>query len=204
MSSTAIRAISPADLDIACEVVGLAFADNPNTLAIARGDPARAERIMRAGVRVGKLGRPASTAIVAEHGGDIVGVLNAAAWPECQMSLGEKLKTAPAMIKAIGSALPRAFAMLTAWEKHDPKQAHWHIGPIAVRPGLQGQGIGSTMLGSFLETVDAAGLPAYLETDVDRNVPLYERFGFKIIARADINGVDNRFLWRAAAQSQPI
>lgn len=151
---------------------------------------------MKAGARVGKLTRPECHAIVAERDGVFVGVLNAAEWPACQMSIREKLRTTPAMMRAVRTALPRTFAMLSGWEKHDPKRPHWHIGPIGVRPDLQGQSIGSTLLGSFLDEVDAAASAAYLETDVDRNVTLYERFGFKVIGRTDINGVDNRFLWR--------
>jgi hypothetical protein len=30
---------------------------------------------------------------------------------------------------------------------------------------------------------DSRGSPAYLETDVDRNVALYEEFGFKVMGR---------------------
>jgi hypothetical protein len=33
---------------------------------------------------------------------------------------------------------------------------------------------------------------------VDRNVALYETFGFRVIARADIMSVNNRFMWREA------
>jgi hypothetical protein len=34
---------------------------------------------------------------------------------------------------------------------------------------------------------------------VNRNVPLYGRFGFRVIGQRDINGVNNRFLWREPA-----
>jgi len=68
--------------------------------------------------------------------------------------------------------------------------------PIGVHPECQGQGIGKAMLASFLKVVDEQGMPAYLEADVDRNIALYKKFGFKVIARADIAGVENRFMWR--------
>ena len=51
--------------------------------------------------------------------------------------------------------------------------------------------------------VDEQGSPAYLETDVDRNVALYEKFGFKVIAHADVMGVNNRFMWRPAGAGSP-
>ena len=43
-----IRLLSPEDMDAACEVIGLAFADNPHTLAVVRGDRSRGARMMRA------------------------------------------------------------------------------------------------------------------------------------------------------------
>jgi hypothetical protein len=52
-----IRKMSPGDMDPACEVIGLAFEDNPNTLAVVRGDRSRARRMMQAAVRAVKLGR---------------------------------------------------------------------------------------------------------------------------------------------------
>ena len=56
------------------------------------------------------------------------------------------------------------------------------------------------MLAAFLNMADAQGAPAYLETDLDSNVALYEQFGFKVIAQERISGVNNRFMWRQAAQ----
>ena len=53
-----------------------------------------------------------------------------------------------------------------------------------------------TLLTAALETADGKGLAAFLETDVDRNVGIYERFGFVTISRHHILGIDNRFMWR--------
>ena len=44
--------------------------------------------------------------------------------------------------------------------------------------------------------VDEQATPAFLETDVDRNVKLYEQFGFQVIAKAEIIGINTRFMWR--------
>lgn len=191
-----IRRMSPRDMDDACEVIGIAFEDNPNTLAVARGDRPRARRMMEAAVRAAKLGRKYSHVLLAEEEGRIVGVLNAAEWPNCQLSIGEKLRAAPVMIRVMGWGLPKSLKMMSEWARQDPQEGHWHLGPIGVRPELQGRGIGKALIGSFLNTVDEQGLPAYLETDVDRNVVLYEKFGFKVVAQTEINGVNKRFMWR--------
>jgi predicted N-acetyltransferase YhbS len=98
----------------------------------------------------------------------------------------------------MGSALPRAAAMMSARAKHDPHEPHWHIGPLGVHPAHQGGGIGGQLLGSFLEMVDRQGATAFLETDVDRNVALYKRFGFVVVAAEQIVGVNTRFMSRVA------
>ncbi|MFI9503194.1 GNAT family N-acetyltransferase [Nocardia sp. NPDC052566] len=198
MDDIRIRPMVAADMAAACEVLGLAFADNPNTLALAGGDRVKAERIMRSGVRVGKLGRKFTQVFVAERAGAVVAVFNAAQWPRCQLSAAEKLRTAPRMLGLLGTALPRAATAIRVMAKHDPAQPHWHLGPIGVHPDHQGRGIAKTMLTMFLGTADEQRIPAYLETDVERNVRLYQSFGFEVVDRADINGVDNRFMWRAA------
>ena len=107
-----IRPISPQDMDAVCEVIGLAFTDNPSTLANVRGDRAKARRTMQDAVRVAKFGRPWSHALVALQGTMVVGALNAAAWPHCQMGIAAKIKTAPSMLRIMNTALPRAFTMM--------------------------------------------------------------------------------------------
>jgi hypothetical protein len=51
MEQINIRRMSPNDIDAACKILGLAFADNPTTLMVARGDRARAQRITESGAR---------------------------------------------------------------------------------------------------------------------------------------------------------
>lgn len=183
-------------MDAACRILGLAFADNPNTLAIVGRDRVRAERMMRTGAGVAKLARKASHALIAQQGEAIVGVLNAAEWPHCQMRTLEKLVTAPTMIHAAGSGSLRALKLSTVWARHDPHEHHWHLGPIGVLPELHGRGVGTALLNAFLERIDATRSAAYLEADVDKNVALYQKVGFNVTAHKDILGIDNRFMWR--------
>ncbi len=84
------------------------------------------------------------------------------------------------------------------WARRDPKEQHWHLGPIGVLPQHQGKGIGSMLMERFCREVDACGAQAYLETDKDVNVRFYEKFGFKLMEEADIFGVMNRYMLRGA------
>jgi ribosomal protein S18 acetylase RimI-like enzyme len=191
-----IRAMTIKDMDAVCEVIGLAFAENPSTLANVRGDRERARQTMRDAVRIAKFGRPWSHALVALQAGRIAGVLNAAEWPHCQLSILEKVRTTPSMVRIMRTALPRAFTMMSKREAADPPRPHWHVGPVGVLPECQGRGIGKALFESFLGDIDEREAAAFLETDVGRNVTLYEKLGFSVTMRKEIIGVDTRFMWR--------
>ena len=90
----------------------------------------------------------------------------------------------------------RKAVWLNEWDRHDPKDQHWHLGPIGVLPAHQGVGVGSMLMERFCSEVDACRADAYLETDKDENVEFYKKFGFKIISEPVILGVKNRYMLR--------
>ena len=90
----------------------------------------------------------------------------------------------------------RKFVWHTEWARHDPLSQHWHLGPIGVLPSHQGLGIGSMLMERFCREVDACLSKAYLETDRDKNVRFYEKFGFKIVSESEIFNVKNRYMLR--------
>lgn len=59
----------------------------------------------------------------------------------------------------------------------------WFIG---VAPEMQGKGIGSKMLAEIIENSRSKGRPVCLETSTLRNIPWYQKFGFKIYHEADL------------------
>ncbi len=58
---------------------------------------------------------------------------------------------------------------------------HWYLFLLGVDPQHQGKGYASTLLREVLSRIDEEGLPCYLETEVEKNVPMYEHFGFDVI-----------------------
>ena len=82
------------------------------------------------------------------------------------------------------------------WAKHDPSEQHWHLGPIGVLSTYQGLGVGSLLMERFCKEVDACVAKAYLETDLEKNVRFYEKFGFKVVSESEIFGVKNRYMFR--------
>jgi ribosomal protein S18 acetylase RimI-like enzyme len=66
-------------------------------------------------------------------------------------------------------------------ESHIPDEPHWMLDMVGVDPDQQGQGIGSALVRHGLSLADRDGVSAFLETGNPRNVPYYERLGFRVI-----------------------
>ena len=60
---------------------------------------------------------------------------------------------------------------------HSTERDHLYLAFIGVARGKQGQGLGGKLLAERLRRVD---VPVYLEASSARNVPLYERHGFRL------------------------
>jgi ribosomal protein S18 acetylase RimI-like enzyme len=63
---------------------------------------------------------------------------------------------------------------------------HWFLQTIGVDPPFQGKGYAGKLLSPMFARIDREGLPCYLETLDETNVPLYEHFGFRVVEQAAI------------------
>ncbi len=63
---------------------------------------------------------------------------------------------------------------------------HWYLQVLGVNPEFQGKGYSSKLVRGMLTKVDSQHLPCYLETIDEKNVSIYERFGFRVIERSAI------------------
>ncbi len=70
----------------------------------------------------------------------------------------------------------------------DAPEPHWYLWTLGVDPPRQGQGVGGALLQPVLARADGEGLPCYLETDKDINVPFYRRHGFEVLVEDDLPG----------------
>ncbi len=197
MIEVAISDLGRRELIFAAGVLGRGMRDNPGTFAVFGDDPLRrmraSERAFRSVLPLMK--RPP---LCARRGDWIVGVCGMAPPGTCQPPPFDQLRLLPAMLSIGPGTLPRVFRWLRAWADRDSKDRHWHLGPVAVEPGLQGMGIGSQMMERFCAMMDQEEELAYLETDKPENVRFYERFGFQTIDEAQVLGNPNWFMRREA------
>jgi GNAT superfamily N-acetyltransferase len=133
----------------------------------------------------------------------LLGICGVARPGFCQPGPLEKLCVLPAVVfsNPPGAAL-RVLNWTAAWAHRDPAGTHWHLGPVAIEPCVQRQGIGCALLTALCIHVDAFGAVAYLETDRRTNVRFYERFGFAVVAEADVLGVPNWFMSRPGGHAR--
>ena len=63
---------------------------------------------------------------------------------------------------------------------------HWYLGLIGVDPEFQGRGYASALIKPMLAQIDKEHLPCYLETANEKNVPVYEHYGFEVVESGTI------------------
>jgi GNAT superfamily N-acetyltransferase len=189
-----VAPLGPADLGAAAAVAARGMRDNPLHLAVIGNDPDRRARLMRA-VFLALLSHGRRWVLGAFLRGRLIGVAAYAEPGRCQPTV----RQLPSLLRpaaGFGFRAPRALRWLTTWARHDPREPHSHLGPVAVAPDMHGQGIGSRLLQEYVDECDEAGELAYLETDKSQNVRFYQRFGFSVADQAKVVGVQNWFMTR--------
>lgn len=83
--------------------------------------------------------------------------------------------------------------LLKACEPYHIDEPHWHLSLIAVDPICRGQGLGGKLLEHGLAICDRDHLPVYLESTTSRNLTIYQRHGFELLAEVRLDGTPSRY-----------
>ena len=183
------------DIQQSAKVLSIAMLNNPHHIGVFQGNGEK-ERLEIERMFSGLLNNLPGVVILAKENEKIIGVMR--------------------MKSCIGSVIDdqdpfenendfdwRKSVWFREWAKHDPVEQHWHLGPVGVLPTHQGLGIGTILMDRFCREVDACMAMAYLETDLDKNVRFYEKFGFTVVSECDIFGVNNRYMRRDSQTVAP-
>jgi GNAT superfamily N-acetyltransferase len=102
------------------------------------------------------------------------------------------------LLRAFGRHIPRALRSISAVEHRHPKEPHWYLADLGTAPRNQGKGVGSALMAPVLELCDTEGLPAYLESSKESNIPFYGRHGFEVTGEIRLpRGPIVWAMWRA-------
>lgn len=202
-STVEVRDLRRSEIGAAVALLARGMRDNPLHVAAYGTDPERRRRSLEQTFNTLFRVFGAQQPICALAGGTLVAVTGVAPAGTCQPTAiqMQRLRSLRNIIAIGPVASARAGKWLAAWGERDPDQPHSHLGPLAVDAHLQGRGIGSKMMAEYCLRLDARGEAAYLETDKRENVHFYERYGFAVIAQADVIGVPNWFMFRQPRRS---
>jgi len=67
---------------------------------------------------------------------------------------------------------------------------HWYLEIIGVDPPYQGQGFSSRLVRTVLKRIDRERMPCFLETNTEKNVSIYRRFGFEVVSEDKMPGTE--------------
>jgi GNAT superfamily N-acetyltransferase len=179
----AVRAATRNELDPAADALSAAFVHDPILDWFMREDAARdAARLRFFRLIVEEVAFP-DGAVEQPMGRGA-----AALWIPSEklhaQPLHRELRALPTLLHATGlNRFPRLMTLRTAMdERHPMERPHDYLWFVGVEPRMQGQGLGSLLLKDRTDRLDAAGRCAFLQTATPRNVTLYHRHGFEVVA----------------------
>ena len=191
MDSLTLSFMEKNDIKESARVLSVAMLNNPLHIAVFQGKGEK-ERMEIEKMFCDLLIELPGIVFLAKEKQNIIGVMR---MKSCD---GSQAADAPKNVKDENNIGWRKSVWHTEWSRHDPLGQHWHLGPIGVLPAHQGSGIGSLLMERFCMEVDACLAKAYLETDLDKNVRFYKRFGFNVVSETKIFDVKNCYMLRAS------
>ena len=101
----------------------------------------------------------------------------------------------------------RVLEMFHAFERNHPHEPpHYYLSLLATHPGHSGRRLGVGLVAESLAEIDAADPPAaaFLESSNPRNVPRYERLGFRPTREVElVAGLTGTQMWRGPGGTVP-
>lgn len=192
-----IRELRPAELEDAAALLAEGMLENPTHVAVFGAHPVRRrQRLLRFLRGIVHYVDGHGSLIGAFADDELVGTLGVILPHGCRPPLVEGIGTAAAMAFNPPVVVLRTAVWLTAWRRRDPREPHWHLGPMAVRAAFRRRGIARAMMTRVCERIDQSGGAAWLETDLSQNAAFYERMGFMTMHTGPVLGVTNWFMQR--------
>lgn len=107
--------------------------------------------------------------------------------------LAEGLPFLPEGLPSVGKASRLNDIVKANW----PKEPHWYLSVLSIEPASQGLGHGSALIAPGLERADSDGVGVWLETQTEKNLPFYARFGFELVNQVEVDpGIPLWMMWR--------
>lgn len=193
-----------AHLDQMTETVRLAFRDDPTWSPIVEERALTPETphtywslFVRSASRYPWMGR-----IPGDHG--VQAAVSVWFPPGSDELTAEEVSAFPAFAEACFGAdtATDLFEITDRFDEARPDGDYFYLSLLAVHPTRRGEGLGMQLLRSNLDTIDALGVPSYLESSNPANDHRYERLGYRKHGNIHLpSGLILTTMWR---DPQPI
>lgn len=195
-ASASVRVAKADDSEALGETLARAFHDDPVMLHFLPKPEGRHAKLARIFKLLFKLGRPYGACYV-------TGNYEAATlWrpPEqWHVPFWQYIVNGPELLGIFGTNALNVMNTMDMVEKNHAKKPHWYLQVIGTDPAKQGKGFASLIMRDRLAAIDAAHMPAYLESSKDSNIPIYRNFGFEVTGEIKIpDGPTIWPMWREA------
>ncbi len=200
-----IATITPAEYSRAASVLGRAFEEDPQWVALNPDPERRRTRLPQ--MFMGAIRLTAAADGVPER---TAGCEAVALWLSPGNDIGLVpivrsgwLRSVRWMLTPPYRTLLHKFEVMRTFENRrkllmpDP---HWYLMALGVDPAHQGRGYGPMLVLHATERADRGGFPMYVETETDLNERLYQKLGFETVDQFTMKGigVDFSLMVRAA------
>jgi ribosomal protein S18 acetylase RimI-like enzyme len=199
-SGGVVRRARPDDVASLAETLARAFDDDPVPQWLFRGDRRRRKGLRRffaiqLRYMAGATGEVWTTE---DRAGAAMWAPPGASRPGWR-DVARLLPVVPYMT-GLGRDSVEAARLLAAVDGARPRQGHWYLATIGTDPERQRTGVGSALMRTVLDRVDGEGLPAYLESSKESNLPFYNAHGFGVTGEitAARGGPTLWLMWRPA------
>jgi ribosomal protein S18 acetylase RimI-like enzyme len=193
-SNATVRKAVWSDAPALAATLARAFLDDPVTVHLLPDVWARTRALPRMFKLLFKLGLPHGACFMTS------GTEAVALWRPpngWHVHVWDYVINAPELLGTFGTGVFNVMATMDHIEKVHPKTPHWYLQTIGTDPDKQGKGFGSLIMRHQLAVADAAGIPCYLESSKDTNLPIYRSFGFEVTGEIKIpNGPTLWPMWR--------
>ena len=187
LSQPRVASLGRADLDAAMAVLVAAFSDDPLMRYVFADAPQSYEQNLRELFRFSCEVRLLLDCplLGSFDGSGLKGVAGSTdpddqPWPPALQTIYHEMQ------QAIGPAAAARFEQYAAQaDVHRPPEPHYHLGVIGVDPAAQGQGHGRALLDTLqtLSENHPRSTGVWLDTEHPRNVAIYQRCGYEILAQ---------------------
>ena len=102
----------------------------------------------------------------------------------------------------IGGRIQNLFKVIDEDRKENMKdRPYLYLQIIGVLPEFQGQGLGGKLLKPMFAEADREGIPIYLETETEKNMNMYSKYGFQTLKEGRAPGAEFPF-WEMVREPQ--